>query len=353
MPAVKVIPPARLARLRLAAQGLTPETAAPDGPAAARRVLGIQAQNTRAAGLALRSRVRGIERVAVDGGRDLIRTWTVRGTVHLIATDDLPWMHSLTGPRNRRRFDALMAKRGNPELARDLLPDLVELLEPGPLTRAALLAGLAERGRRSLDPSSVNILMPWAAARSLVLGLPDGRFRAAQPPPDVTEEEALATLARRYIEGYGPAGAADLARWSGLPLGTARRALDSCGELEPASGDLLAAPGVQDADPPPAPPALLLAAFDTTMLGWRSREPLVASADDRRILPGGGMIRPVVLARGSAVGTWRILGSGSRRRLELEWFRRPPAPETVSRALAAEIVDVGRFLGLEALEAPA
>ena len=330
--------------MRLAAQCLAPETAAPDVVAAASAVLGIQAQDVRAAGLALRSRVPGIERAEIDADRGLVRTWTVRGTVHLIAADDLPWIHAVTGPRNARRFEGLIAKRGNLEVAETLLPAAVEQLEEaGPLSRAELIRRLAERGLPSLGEFSVNVFVPWLAALGLVVGLADGRFTTAEPPPAVDEDEALAILGRRYLAGYGPAGAPDLARWSGLPLGTARRALGAAGELEPAGDDLLALPSALDRNPPPAPAALLLAAFDTSMLGWRSREPLLAARHDARILPGGGMLRPVVLARGAATGTWRLGGSGRSRRVEVEWFGRRAA----AGALATEAQDVARFLGLD------
>lgn len=307
-------------------------------------MLGIQAQDARAAGLALRSRVPGIERASIEANPGLVRTWSARGTVHLIAGDDRPWLQALTGPRNAERFQRMLAKRGNLDLARKLLPAALDLLAfEGPLSRADLLARLAARGHPSLGPYSVNVFIPWIAAQGLAAGLPDGRFRATEPPPSVDEDAALATLGGRYLGGYGPAGPADLARWSGLPLGIARRALQAAGDLEPAGDDLLALPGTLDAVPPPAPSALLLAAFDTSMLGWRSREPLLAAAHDANILPGGGMLRPVVLARGAASGTWRLGGSGRGRRLEIDWFGRAAS----ARALQAEAADVARFLGLE------
>jgi len=329
--------------MRLASQRLTPETAAADALEAARAVVGIQAQDLRAMGLALRSRVPGLERAAIIEHPELVRTWTVRGTVHLVAADDLPWLHALTGPRNARRFELLIAKRGNLEHARSILSDLVATLErEGPLSRAALLERLAQRGHPSLGPSSVNVLMPWVAAQGLIAGLPDGRFRAAEPPPPVEEDEALAVLAARYLAGYGPAGAADLAKWSGLPVSSARRALEAAGERE-RSIELLALPGTFEAEPPEAPPALLLAPFDTSMLGWRTREPLVAAGRDERVLPGGGIVKAVLLTRGRAAATWRVEGSGRRRRLVLDRFGRP-AP---AGALRAEADDVARFLEIE------
>jgi hypothetical protein len=329
----------RLRRLRLAAQRLTPATAAADAAAAARAVVGVQAQDVRAAGLALRSRVPGLRRADVDGS-GLVRTWTVRGTVHLVDPSDVPWLQAVAGARNRARFDAAMRQRGDHDAAVAMVDDLVAVLGERPLDRAGLLRELAARGHPGLGQRAVNVLMPWAAAQGLVAGLPDGRYRAAQPAAAVDGEEALATLARRYLAGYGPAAAADLASWSGLPLGTARRALAALEHTE-AVGELLALPGTLDAAPPPALPALLLAAFDTTMLGYRTREPLLAARDDRRILPGGGMVRPAVLIDGRAAGTWTLTAHGRRRTVTIDWFQRPAD----SAELRAEQLSVERFLG--------
>ena len=334
----------RLRRLRLAAQRLTPATAEASPRAAARAVVGVQAQDVRAAALALRSRVPGLRRADVDGS-GLIRTWTKRGTVHLIDPCDWPWLHAVTGPRNRARFDAEMRKRGDYDAATAMLGDLVAVLRDRPLDRAGLLRELAARGHQGLGQRSVNVLMPWAAAQGLVTGLPDGRYQAAEPPPATDPDLALATLARRYLAGYGPASAADLASWSGLPLGTARRALDAAGDLAgglEAAGDLLALPGVLDAAPPPAPRALLLAAFDTAMLGYRTRVPLVAAEDDRHVLPGGGMLRPVVMIDGRAAGTWGL--GGPRRTVTIDWFRRPAEAAEVLAGLGAERLSVETFL---------
>jgi hypothetical protein len=325
----------RLRRLRLAAQRLTPATAAADVSAAARAVVGVQAQDVRAAGLALRSRVPGLRRADVDES-GLVRTWTVRGTVHLIDPSDWPWLFAVVGPRNRARFEAAMKQRGDHDVAVGMLDDIVAVLRDRPLDRAGLLRELAARGHPGLGQRSINVLMPWAAAQGLVAGLPDGRYRAAEPPASVDAELALATLARRYLAGYGPAAAADLASWSGLPLGTARRALAALGPTE-APGELLALPGTLDATPPPAPPALLLAAFDTIMLGYRARAPLVAAEEDRHILPGGGMLRPAVLIDGLAAGTWTLTSKGKRRSVTIDWFRRPAeSPELRAERLSVE-----------------
>ncbi|MDQ3648546.1 MAG: winged helix DNA-binding domain-containing protein [Actinomycetota bacterium] len=311
-------------RLRLAAQRLSPGAQAASAHEAAVAVCGVQAQDVRAGGLALRSRVPHLERADVDAA-PLVRTWTVRGTVHLIAEEDRAWLHAVCAPRYGPRFEAMLAKRGGLKIARGMLDDIVDLLCE-PRGRASLLAELASRGHPELDPGAVNVLVPWASQLGVVLGLADGRLRASDPPPPMDLDEALATMARRYLAGYGPAGAEDLAYWSGQPLSVARRALDAAGPLDP------------PAEPPPEPALKLLAAFDTTMLGHRSRGWVVPAEHDRRVLPGGGMLRPVVLSRGLGAGTWRYGARG----LEVDWFGRPVG----SRALSAEAADVARFLGV-------
>ena len=110
----------RLRRLRLAAQRLSPAAAAADAHEAAASVCGVQAQDLRAASLALRARVPGLERTAIaDAG--LIRVWTVRGTIHLLPAEDWPWMHAAVGQRYLARMEQILEKRGALELARSVL----------------------------------------------------------------------------------------------------------------------------------------------------------------------------------------------------------------------------------------
>ena len=133
---------------RLAAQRLTPATACSSAEEAALAVIGIQAQDLRAAALALRSRVPGLTRDAVDAA-PLLRTWTVRGTVHLIAASDRPWLHALLAERNARVFGARFERFGIVEEVNAMRADVVELCGERPRDRASLLP----RARRARPPA--------------------------------------------------------------------------------------------------------------------------------------------------------------------------------------------------------
>ena len=183
-----------------------------------------------------------------------------------------------------------------------------------------------ERGHRPLEQGPINTFVPWLSTQGLLVTDIDGLLHAAEPPPAIDHDEALAILGVRYRAGYGPCDATDLAKWSSLPIKQARRALD-------AAGQQIDADAWPTDDPPPC---LLLAAFDTLMLGHRTREPFVAAEHDHHVLKGGGMLKPVVLSEGSATGTWSIKNG----RPEPAWFDEP-AP---SAALASEATDIERFL---------
>ncbi|MGI8902725.1 MAG: DNA glycosylase AlkZ-like family protein [Solirubrobacteraceae bacterium] len=315
----------RLRRARIAAQRLTPAMACTSAEEAALAVIGVQAQDLRAAALALRSRVPGLTRGAVRAA-PLVRTWTVRGTVHLIAASDRPWLHALLAARNARRFGARFERFGIVEEVKAMRAEVVELCAERPHDRASLLRALVDRGHPSLEQGPINTFVPWLSTQGLIVTDIAGLLHAADPPPAVDHDEALAVLGARYRAGYGPCDAIDLAKWSSLPLTQSRRALEAAGPQSDADA--------WAAEEPPS--CLLLAAFDTLMLGYRTREPFVAAEHDHHVLKGGGMLKPVALTDGLATGTWSI----KKGRPEPVWFGYPP-PEA---ALADEASDIERFL---------
>ena len=62
---------------------------------------GVQAQDTVAEGLSVRARTVGLTARDVDEARtvdrSVVRTWAMRGTLHLVASEDVRWMLSLLG----------------------------------------------------------------------------------------------------------------------------------------------------------------------------------------------------------------------------------------------------------------
>jgi Winged helix DNA-binding domain len=352
--------------LRLRSQRLTGDRPG-DVHEVVRVMGGIQAQDTAASRLAVRPRGAGLDaravRHACNRERSLVRTWAMRGTLHMVAAEDVGWLVALLGPAfaaaNRRR--RLQLGLDDDRSARGLRA-IGKVLADGPLPRGELVSRLAGEGvvvdPRSQAPAH---LVAYAAMRGLVCRGPD--LDDDEPtyvllddwlgggPPALEPEAALAELTRRYLGAHGPATPADLAAWAGIAAGRARRGFQLvAGEL--VEVEAAGAPAWTLAGTPPprpgrgAPCVRLLYRFDDYLLGWRGRDLVLSPRFARRIQAGGGWIHPAVVVDGRVVGTWRLAAkAGDRLTVTVEPFE--PLDGALP-GLEAEAADLGRFLAATA-----
>lgn len=347
--------------LRLRAQGL----AGPPLPAAAavvERLVGVQAQEEAAARLAFRPRSAGLTAARVDQARvaqrEIVYTWAMRSTLHFVPTADLGWLLGLLGPRfvrlgRRRRvqlgIDGDVGRAGMQAIDSILAAE-------GPLTREELGARLAAQGIPTEGQALYHLLGRAGLEGLLCVGPPrEGQATyvrlADWAPPAAAEpgESAVVRLARRYLAGYGPASPEDFASWSGLPAREARAAFQAiAGEMLEAGHDgepvwLLPEQAAWLEEPAGDEPRVhLLPGYDAYLLGYRSRDLIVAPEHARRIHPGGGFIRPTLLVNGAAAGIWRLVQRRGPAQLIVQPFRRLHDDEQA--AVEREVGDVGRFL---------
>ena len=362
--------------LRLRAQLLTPQQPAEVIGVAhiVKELCGIQAQEAPAAALAVRVRSNGllatdVERARVQE-RAVIRTWGPRGTLHLLATEDIGWLLALLGPvfiagdRRRREelgLDEETCTRGI-KITRNVLA------EQGPLTRAELVEQLAIHGLR-LEGQARPHLLSRAALEGIICFGPD---RGTEPTyvllsdwvdqehrgHSLSQEAAHTELARRYLKAYGPATPEDLAAWSGMPMSKTRtawqRIVGQLIEVEIANRsawmlksrsawlDELPAHALAQGH---APIVRLLPRFDTYLLGYQKRDLSVPSQHAKRVNAGGGMIHPTVMVDGRVVGTWKSTCKKNYLDVVVEPF--DELAPGVYAGLEAEVADLARFLGVQ------
>lgn len=125
--------------------------------------------------------------------------------------------------------------------------------------------------------------------------------------PALEAEEARRRLVTGYLRAYGPATVADVAWWTGWPLGRTRSVLAALDTVE-AQGLLVLADDVEH-DEPPAPVAALLPALDPTPMGWKQREWYLP--DPAGLFDRNGNIGPTVWWGGEVVGAWATRADGS------------------------------------------
>jgi hypothetical protein len=344
--------PHEVALLRLVAQRL----AGPPLPSAAETVrwlTAVQAQDYPGALTSVALRTEGATRAGVEAALDageVVRSWPMRSTLHLVAAEDLGWLLDLCGPRvlagAAKRRAGLGLTETDTERARELA--VAELTGGGRRTRAELLEVFDKGGVAPTGQRGYHLLWYLAQTGTLCLGPtagPGGEqlfVLADEWIPTrrrLAGEDALSELALRFFRSHGPATVADLARWSGLTVTAVRRGLTAVRPrlasldvdgvehlLDPATPGLLAdarraARGV-----------FLLPGFDEYVLGYGDRSAILDAAFAGRIVPGGnGMFRPTVLSDGRIVGTWRWTGKGAKRAPAAEPFT--DFPDAVRRAI--------------------
>ncbi|POH61822.1 hypothetical protein C3B59_14625 [Cryobacterium zongtaii] len=315
-----------ITRRRLASQALTGSITEP--AQVVDRMLAVQAQDLRWAKWAVAVRAPGSTSADIDALIDsarIVRSWPMRGTLHLVPGPDLAWLLGLTTPRlwagaaTRRRDLGL--DEATIERARTVAEDA--LSGGRELTRAAFLALLERHGIGTDGQRGYHLI--WHLAQSGTLCW--GRQLDAQQmlvllsdwvphPRRFERDQALGEYLLRYLAGHGPAPLTDFAWWSQLTMTDAKTALavaggqldtlevDGVSHLLPQSSDLgplgRAAPGR-------GPSAVLaLPGFDEYLLGYRDRSFAIEPENLTRVVPGkNGIFLPVLVRGGRIFGTWR------------------------------------------------
>jgi hypothetical protein len=301
---------------------------------AVRGVVALQGQDVRATRLAVRARTDGLTHADVDDAvsrGDVVRTWAMRGTLHMVAAEDLRWLIRTVGPYFRDRqaprrrqlgLDDAACARGVAELASILTE---------PLTRAEIV----ERVSLDLPGQAAPYFLSFAALGGVICR---GSERGAEPTYVLVDDWVRGDrddhLARRYLLGHGPATPGDLAAWSGLPLTVARAAFDEIRDLLEPVGDQFALAGVPRRE---ATGLRLLGHFDAFLLGYRERA--ISPDHAKAIQSGGGFVMPAVSASGRVLGTWRL---STKDQVDVTAFT--TIATQLRRELVGEVADLGRFL---------
>lgn len=327
-------------------------------PAAAVAWMGaVQAQEYPAAAWAIGLRAAGASYGSVAHAldtREIVRTWALRGTLHILAAEDVRWVLGLIGPGALARLQPYFRRfeMDGPTVTR-CVDVICRAMQGGrQLTRKQLAAALEEAGQRT---DLMAFLLYRAAAERLICiaGSSGPRDTYAlldewlPPAPARPADEAQAELARRYVRSHGPSTAHDFAWWSGLPVGQARAALAAAPQLACLKQDGASYWHVpEDADVPPTGGLWLLPGFDEFVVGYAERGAVLDEAQVRQIVQTNGIFNPAMVIDGKVAGVWRRVGRKTRLELELQPFA--PLDEVQRQAALAEVERYAAFVGMPA-----
>ena len=331
-----------------------------------RGIAAVQAQDSVAELLTVRVRAERVTAGDVEEARaekrSVVRTWAMRGTLHLLPSEDVRWILRLIGPTMVRKFRRRHLELGlTPEVCTRAVEVMKEALgERGALTRRQIAERWAEHGLPS-EGQGVPHLLCRASLEGVICFGPTVGGQATHVllnswlGDDSDVADPGPELARRYVTAYAPTTPEDYATWSGLPVKDVRSAFESI-EDELLKVDVEGTPmwmprthgGLLDEAISDESPAIkMLGAFDPYLLGYRTRDLGVKPELLKRVHPGGGIIRPIILVDGRAVATWARKRSGRKLTITVSPFE--SLSGEVRAGIDGELEDIGRFLGMETM----
>src|SRR5690242_4632233 len=193
---------------------------------------GVQAQVSTAAGLAIGARVADVTQWGVREElwqrHGLVKTYSLRGTLHLHPADEMPlWTAARRALPDWREGRWRAAYGLEPERADAVLAAMADALDGRCLTRAELADAVAERAgswaRERMASVWADLIGMGFEAGLLCFGPSRGSSVTfarldqwiGRGEEEIDPDTALATICRRYLAAYGPATHRDFAEWFG------------------------------------------------------------------------------------------------------------------------------------------
>jgi hypothetical protein len=353
---------------RLRRQFLDPRGSA-DAVKVIGRLCGVQAQVASSAELAVRIRQATPETGAVEraiAGGSLVKTWAMRGTLHLLPTADAAAFLSLIAAARTWEKGAWQRVYGaTPQQVAALVEVVPEILADTALTRDELVTRIVARKEfaameEHLRSGWGTLLKPLAWQGALCHGPSHGSkvtFTRPDtlpgwkglPEPDQAAPAAIAA----YLGAYGPAAPAAFDAW--LSRGSLRKGV--LRGWSAAMGDRLTTADVDGHDAyvlaehaddlaatKPSRSIRLLAGFDQYVLGPGTNDRQLLPAEHRdKVSKAAGWISPIVVVGGRITGVWELDGGA----VSLSLFPGAEMPSTAE--LEAEVAHLARATGKDDL----
>lgn len=354
-------------RWRLAQQHLLTRVEAADLLPVVKRLVGVQAQLMSAAELALWVRVQGLTPSDIQRAlwteRQLVKTWAMRGTLHLLTATDFGHLVSAWAATTVKRPPSYYTyhKVTSAELTA-IIETVPLVLSATPLTREELAAAVVERtGNPNLSEVLLSgwgaLLKPSARRGDICFGPSDGQHVTFVRPDqwlgswEAQEPTgALQAVARTFLTTYGPATLEEFARWWGIDEAQARKLFKGMAdeltavEVEGWQAHCLTSLVTALTTAEPVHTVRLLPYFDPyTIAIARHSDFLLSPAQKNKVYRAQGWISPVILVDGQLTGVWEHMIKRERTEVVVTLFA--SVTPAVRTAITVEAEQLGQFLG--------
>lgn len=314
----------------------------------------------------------------------IVRNWTQRGTIHVVASVDVVWMTKLCATKTLSSFTRRKEYLGIDDNQYDrALKHLQDYLISGPKLRKDIGAYLAQSWIDVKSGLLYNILC-FAGSSGLVVQWPiiNGEQAFVLTSSWIknskridSDTEAVRELCLRYFSSHGPATIEDLQRWSGLGKTVLKQGIADCGEelqsfeyegkvyytsassWAKRSGAEGSQKKLWDVSMPlrstqhdaPLSKNLtvhFLAWFDERLLGYKDRSATVHTDHLNRIdVSRNGVFKPTVMIDGETIGIWSIKHKAKVSEITVTWFDK--LSDSVIELLQQAVSEYSQYIAKE------
>lgn len=288
---------------------------------------------------------------------EILRTWPQRGTLHFVPAEDAKWMVGLSAEKMLRSVTSRHERLSlNDKILLQSKKILTKALSGGKVLSRPKIMELLKQSELNTDAGrGYHTLWYLSQTGILIAGSVDEKQQTfalldewVKSSNNLTREESINLLTKRYFTSHGPATIQDFMWWSGLTTKEVNAALDANKKIfvcEKVDGkDYWLKKGLKAETDEQR--AYLLPGFDEYMLGYKDRTAALPTAYANIICPGGnGMFLSTIVINGQVVGTWKKVTKKDGVLITLTPFKK--LNKVDMKLLEKPAEQYGRFLGLK------
>lgn len=284
--------------------------------------------------------------------RQLVKMWCMRGTVHIVPSDQFFMYKKATNP----------ARLWLPsDVSEDFCEKVVKVLDE-PLTKSQIADRIQSKvtlNRKELRIKVGRAVRMLGYKGVVVFGNPLGKgfhfkeyefalVRNWLPGPEsITEEKARKILLSTYLKCYGPAKIQDFAYWAGFTVGEARKVLHSVNveEIEIGGNPYYTTPGdVAEPEKELENQIALLPEYDSYVMGHKDKSRIIKKNYKKQVFLPFAAVAATIVKNGQIIGTWKMKKDKTLK-FQINPFEKLEEDDMCS--IHEEIEKIAQFMGLE------
>jgi hypothetical protein len=293
---------------------------------------------------------------AIDRG-EIIRIHVLRPTWHFISADDIYWMLDLSAPKIK---SSLKTRHKELELTETIIEKtqsilLKKLSNNFGLTREEIEKEFSHAKIRT-DANRLSHILFRSEMDGIICSGPLKERKITYSllhervphKKDLSRDEALAELAKRYFISRCPATMEDFMWWSNLSVKDVRKATDYIKQgfsTEATDNGTFIIPDTFSGGLSNETQVHLLPAYDEYLISYKDRSSSLAAINNKKTVSDNGIFFPIIVVNGQVEGIWKRRLQKNKAIIDPVYFRRPD--KHIRHLFQQKINLFGKFLNKE------